>query len=1120
MPKQVDKTPKAGPQSRNAYGDSHEFGLPNSSTSNLSEQEARAFTQTPAANSPYDDASTEDPYAPSARSYDGKALEGAEKAATEAPDNPDDSDDDEDENDESPGLYKDSPRKRRLKSLSLSRRGMLLAGGASGGLISIIVLLFTTLAPLKITSIMSNLSGLFFAPSMGAVNDQMTKMVARYFIDAVIPSYDNCRAAKITSDCTVSLKNGPGNPVYNMYRKWGDARIEQRLAAKGIKVEYNPYSRTWKLYGPGLPKDGTDVGSSGEGIEKQFTSTGDFNKALRATLDETMAQETRWRQVRMRLQVGALMERKYGSKWCLSVCGPRYRFADWTEGVKRAQIEKAADYYLSERVLQPRGKMAAVAVKCIIDSGCKPENTTANNSNDPARETTNGEPVSDIEIEGRKTLEELATQYGVKDVDELRKVYEQISETGFKRYTIDESLSKVLGKEAGEVASKRISNLIPVLGWINLASQVIDAANDAGPKVKKLAYITTAAAAVAAFDAYQTHANEMRQGAIDAAEVGSWNQTLEKKDDSQLSKKELAGGNTSAEQTPLYNNLLNGSNTGTSLSYLEGLLPEKAYAAASDRQSIADSSGNVCDNGKPVPSGQLVCAEEMPGQGSAAANSVREYLHKDIDFFGPFGVVSSPRLILFASDAWRSTLGQLFDLGDAILGGAVSAASATLDKGCDVAGTGVNLVPVYCQIKGSIDKLSPAIMSLLSDVLIPNPWGDETGGGRNLDMSAAGAAIQGKDSTDSIGGKVGTDQEIQTAINEQLSSEQYAFSQKPLFARMFDTSSSYSFVSRLAVSMPTNPIGSTQANAGTLLSAPFTAIFRSFGAVLSGPRAFAATPSAADPFNINPSVFPKNKIPSNPGKYWDEHNCGDTSENGPIARWQKAAEGASNTDPDTGMPVHKDVEPCLLIKVAARAGTAVFDTSVLTPDEQAILTNQNSDGTINTSSGDFPKGSAKDLANQLKPYVENKKIQCNFSPGCPDIINTASGKSIKGGDGCLVDALDPALLGMLLKLVQTDHSFILSALCSDHHNDGMNQHSGGHSADFNYIDGVFIGPNADAQWTGEKLQVVKKLSQDIASFMPKSTEFGQVQCHPKFSFLSGFKTYNDTCHHLHVRAGT
>jgi hypothetical protein len=200
--------------------------------------------------------------------------------------------------------------------------------------------------------------------------------------------------------------------------------------------------------------------------------------------------------------------------------------------------------------------------------------------------------------------------------------------------------------------------------------------------------------------------------------------------------------------------------------------------------------------------------------------------------------------------------------------------------------------------------------------------------------------------------------------------------------------------------------------------------------------------------------------------------------------------------------------------------------------ETGISTSQPSDsGGSGGSGGSLPTGSAKDLANQLLPYIAQGKISCNSQASdCPDIQNTAKGISIKGGEGCQVDALQPGLLGMLLKLVQDGHTFVLSAICSDHFDDGLAGHAGGRAADFNYIDGVFMGEGEDADgtipWTSQgsvgqkKIQVDQNLLQDVTSFMPKSTGFGQQQCRPNFSFLSGFNVFPDGCHHQHIQVET
>lgn len=170
------------------------------------------------------------------------------------------------------------------------------------------------------------------------------------------------------------------------------------------------------------------------------------------------------------------------------------------------------------------------------------------------------------------------------------------------------------------------------------------------------------------------------------------------------------------------------------------------------------------------------------------------------------------------------------------------------------------------------------------------------------------------------------------------------------------------------------------------------------------------------------------------------------------------------------------------------------------------------------STGSLPTGSAQDLASQLLPYIKDGKISCNNqASNCPDIQNTAKGGSLKGG-ACYVNALDPKLLGMILELVKMGHKFVFSAICSDHPSNPASYHHLGKAADFNYVDGVFMGSAGEGgPWTGNVLSAGKKLDSDVASFMPKSTGFGQKNCHPTFNFLQGFDVFDDLCHHQHIQ---
>ncbi|HSW78725.1 MAG TPA: hypothetical protein VLF88_01755 [Candidatus Babeliales bacterium] len=206
----------------------------------------------------------------------------------------------------------------------------------------------------------------------------------------------------------------------------------------------------------------------------------------------------------------------------------------------------------------------------------------------------------------------------------------------------------------------------------------------------------------------------------------------------------------------------------------------------------------------------------------------------------------------------------------------------------------------------------------------------------------------------------------------------------------------------------------------------------------------------------------------------------------------------------------------------------IFDTGVMEgyachKGDELSCTNDGVDSSPADSSssqeggGTLPDGNAKELSSQLMKYVKNGKVTC-LSSGCPDIRDTASGKSIKYGS-CNVDTLDPSLVGMLLELAQMGHTFFLSAVCTDHASNPTSLHHQGKAADFNFIDGVFMGPSPTEAWSPAKIAAASKLDRDITSFMPKSTGFGQQQCHAEFDFLKGFDLFDDDCHHQHVQVG-
>jgi hypothetical protein len=990
------------------------------------------------------------------------------------------------------GLYTPGESKRRFKSKGSgvrNKRNWLIGGFIVGGFTSIFIFLFSIL-PLKTHFIMENLQNRFFSSSEQASKTLVRKMFTSYVVEHVIPDYKNC-GTTINRACKVSITSTAANPVTNMYRAWSQERLENKLATDfGIEVRYNQHSHSWHLKTPGVRGDGENLGPNGEKLDEVFSRTS--KRDVRDQIDTAIADKTRWKRLYYRYKVGALLEHKYGIKRCIIFCGIRKAVAGHIE--ERKQVAKL---YLAERVLKPRSELTFIAMTCILKPECTPEKVEYHPCQDGDTDCIPSVPTSRTEDEQRELLKKLAQSYGVNDIDRLVDIHRDISEGGFQEYMIRQGLLKVFSAQTTDKIVKKI----PIIGWVNLAVELRSGAENASPKLRKLGYVTAAASAASIYALYSTQADESHTGEVEALEGGSFSESLDRGVDDPNDP--LVGGTASASETPLYEEIM-GTSVPVAGSMFSSIL---GNASAAANNNDTDYPNYKCKDGNAVPKGKLVCKEEEMGQGNGAANLVSEYYNSP-----------GQKQIGYIADAWQASIGKVINFTEGLLAGPLSFAGNAIQSGLN-AQCSINPIPsVYCVAKDKLEEHAPAIIKGFTNYLIPNAWGSNMGGGRTFNLLAAGADTAGKDACGELGCR---DVDGPTAFNiikQQENDRQRAFARRPIYERMFSTDTSESLVAQVALATPSNVSIAARDGMATILSNPIASIGRGFGGMFSSRQAYA---SQGDPdyFRTGNKAFPENEIPNNPEKYWDEHNCGDMSDAGPIPRWQKkAADDANNgrVNPLTGMPIHEKSEPCLLIKSSTGVAGGMFDKSLLTKDDlSSINANDVGDTTgDSTTTGSLPNGNAKELATKLLTYIENGKISCTSSKACPDIAKTAKGQSIKNS-ACYVDALDKSLLGMLLNLAEAGHSFILSALCTDHPSNPKSAHHQGKAVDFNTIDDVFIGPN-DVPWTTEKIKVGKELDRDIASFMPKSTGFGQSQCHPAFPFLKDFETFSDACHHQHV----
>ncbi|MEK7059357.1 MAG: hypothetical protein AAB971_01220 [Patescibacteria group bacterium] len=999
-------------------------------------------------------------------------------------------------------------RRERVIGFARRNRSKLMIGSGVGGtsLISILIALFS-LIPLKIEHMVQNIQDRFMSPVTSALEASNEILLKKYIVKHVIPNYKSC-GTTVDRRCKVRIVGGESNPATNMYRAWAKVRLENTLADKKIELKFDKHSGggQWRMIAPGSAPGGDPIGRNGQGIDSLFNRKD--RRAMVREIRNTMNLETKWERMTYRYKIGRYMSRIDGVK--------RYIFFDGTRNSIHGSIDEkkqAAKLILAERVLKPRSEVTYIAVKCVLDPDCHPENTQTNGRDPPTS--------PDAEDEMHEKLVAMAAEFGITDADKLARlkaIHSELSERGFQRHLLD-SVFKLVFKET---TSKSLTDAVPVVGWINLAAELVNAAHEIGPKVQKLAYLSNATAAVAMFMAYQSYSDEIHTGKVDAAVVGSMVDSLgpgiEDPNDP------LVGGTAGAEESPLYDQVINGGadTKVATTSLLSAFLPGNAYAASSSAKPV--SPNYLCNNGKPPTAGDI-CNEERLGQENDVQSTVNDFLNlacatnpASAGTAGSLALVGSSCAdgIVTLAQIWRQSVGQAFKLVDNIIGGVASPILSAAEKAANLActnvhvpGTGIDLHPGslftglmvgegFCAARDKVKEVAPRIVNGVTNWLIPNPWGTNMGGGRTLTMMMAGGNVYGEAACAQAGcGKVDGATVI-SILNQQHAEERERFNRQSVFARMFDTSSSYSLVSKVAMATPLDMRSSAQTGFASLITNPLSSLATSFGPILSSRSASAAASINPDPFNIGNSAFPTGKIPKDFEKAWDDRNCGDESDNGPIARWQqKAADDSVSSK--TGMPVHNDVEPCLLIKEATGVGGGAFDSSLLTEDDLGEVPGETSGATIS--------GNDQELAKKL---VDSGKLTDEDGRYMAQIKAYA-----KGNYSCHVNsAILKTLVGVV---VQDSHSVKMSSLnrkctgvltasgtASFHYAEG-----GGHAIDVVEFDGKPV--------TGSGTATINFL-ESASKYLPKNTGYGQVlSCSSGFDIPDGSYAVPDTCNHQHIQ---
>ena len=476
-----------------------------------------------------------------------------------------------------------------------------------------------------------------------------------------------------------------------------------------------------------------------------------------------------------------------------------------------------------------------------------------------------GEPESSTETDMSQSLRTLAAESGIAtdaDLLQLEEMVQNMNDQGFQSWLITYVLTEI-GVDQG--VAEGATDAIPVVGWINISATIVGYANKL-PKLEKLRYIVNGAAAVSIFMMYRTYADEMHTGHLTSTEYGSMIGSLGQGDSSNTKDPEV-GGTASAEGTPLYQNLIENQTTTQS---------DPHY---------------LCNNGKPVPTGKLICPEES----LAGKNSYLQIFGDILNVGG--GII--PKL----AQAWNSSVGWLLNIfGNAIndvLGSLFKAGESALLSSCK---TSTPSNSAICQAYGAATKGMADLEQAVIGMVIPNPFSSNMSGGRTFDMMAAGADVSGNDyAHNGLGGKVLTPSQVADITNQQDQQAKQDLTRQSLFAQIFNTSSPYSLISKLAMETPIS-VRAAENSVASFLSNPFAPLIHNFSSILTG-KVDASVPAQSDPFGVAQYGYTQSDIDQigDSQTYWNQHcnsNAADGYQNGNT--YNTAAQNTTDPNTETG----------------------------------------------------------------------------------------------------------------------------------------------------------------------------------------------------------------------------
>jgi hypothetical protein len=478
-------------------------------------------------------------------------------------------------------------------------------------------------------------------------------------------------------------------------------------------------------------------------------------------------------------------------------------------------------------------------------------------------------------------------------------------------------------KEFNQLLSDKLTKGGNIVGALDTLASIFDYLPKVGPELHKMTYVTNSATMVQTFAMYRTYADEMKTGNVDAAIVGSFTKTFDGSPNKVGHQPflRIVGGNASAEETPLYGVLMSGETPKKNSSALNNISPTALAATTNNTPSYQ------CNNQEPVATpDKLVCNEE-----NLAYN-------KTADQFNGIADNESLSVLIEVSHQWVKIRNKLF-------GKIIKAVTWAVTQLVSFITSVLGIIPGSDDIARAINKWYRNLMEWLVLYLIPSPIGENTSGGRMFDVVAGGADVAGNEyAHHGLGGKAISPKEAAQISSDQQQLALAQYKSQPFIKRVMDTDSQYSPASKLALAMPDNRsdiVGNLFNSFGNNFLAR---IFQNFGNLFSLNKAHAAGGVVLDPdpFSVTQYGYTDKDIKDigDPEVYWNLH-CHDPTqpEASPqinLAQNSKTYNWNANVrlNSDTYMPENDHTNPCLLIQAAVGSAGALYDSSLLTQDDQ------------------------------------------------------------------------------------------------------------------------------------------------------------------------------------------